>query len=361
MRNVKIIGAAYDTQEADLFGFRILVTDYSYTNSDGVILYFKGYARLSNVELNHFGQFNRDSEDDSTYGILFSNLLEYNYSRPSYVKSCAFNYGYAAAVGIFVTASIPIENNVVYHTIEWGFKIEGHSNIIRNNLLILNYWGSSFYTWEAKFDLFFFGALDVHEADSYIVENNFVAGAERIGIFYKGDLCPGQTLGAGRNHSVKNNIVYSSLTGVAMLPEYYFKQITCVRVSGFTVFKSSHWGLYLNTPWTLIAEYNTLVDNQVNLFPFIIFPLITGHEATNKTISVQNNVIVGRSPQYNCSTDLKPDDLNSREVKNMFSFGAGADYKGFIGVVWANFMSGSNMAPGKPWYFFCYFLLFVIR
>ena len=348
-RNVKIIGAPYATQEADLFGFRILVSDYSYMNNDGVILYYKGYARLSNVELNHFGQFNRESEDDSTYGILFSNLLEYNYSRPSYVRNCGFNYGYAAAVGIFISASIPIENNVVYHTIDWGLKIQGHSNIIRNNLLVLNYWASTFLTWEAPFDKFYWGALDVSEADSVVMENNFVAGAERIGVFFKGDVCAGGTLGSGKNHSIKNNIVYSSLGGVVILPTQFFPGLTCVRISGFTVFKSSHWGIYYQGFASVIVDSNTLIDNQVNVFTFVFSPSILNHETTNKTARVKDTAIVGRSSQFNCSSDTKPNDLNLNQATTITAYGAGVDNQGFIGIVWANFLSGANGAPGKPW------------
>jgi hypothetical protein len=348
-RNVKIIGAPYDTQEADLFGFRILVSDYSYINSDGVSLYYKGYARLSNVELNHFGQYSRGSEDDSTYGILFSNLLEYNYTRPSYVRGCAFNYGYNAAVGIFLSASIPIENNVVYHTIDFGFFIQGHSNIIRKNFLTVNYWSSSFLTWEAKFDPYYWGTIDAHQADSIVMEDNFVAGSERIGIFYKGDVCPGQTLGAGKNHSVNNNIVYSSLGGVVILPTYYFTQINCVRMSGFTVFKSSHLGIYYNGPYSVVIDSNTLIDNQISIFPIVTYPLINFHGVSNKTVTVENNFVVGRSPQFNCETDVKPDDLNFELAKTIATYGAGAKYNGFIGMVWPNFLSGANGAPTKTW------------
>ena len=68
-RNIKLIGAGYAKQESELFGFRMIVSDYS-----SPAAYYKGYARLSNVEFQRFGQFNHDSGDDSTYGILFSNL-----------------------------------------------------------------------------------------------------------------------------------------------------------------------------------------------------------------------------------------------------------------------------------------------
>ena len=39
--------------------------------------------------------------------------------------------------GIFGSASIPIENNVVYNTYNYGLNIQGNSNIIRKNLVAL--------------------------------------------------------------------------------------------------------------------------------------------------------------------------------------------------------------------------------
>jgi hypothetical protein len=176
-----------------------------------------------------------------------------------------------------------------------------------------------------------------------------VAGAERVGISFKGDVCPGETISAGKNHSVKSNIVYSSLAGVTLFSGSFLPKTTCVRVSGFTVFKSSHWGLYLNTPLSLLIEANTLIENQVGVFPFVIFPKSTDHDASNKTIVVQNNVIVGRTPQFNCDRDVKPDDMNANLAELMYSYGAGADYKGFIGIVWSNFISDRNGAPINHW------------
>lgn len=132
-RNVKIIGAG---SESDLYGFRIIVSDYS-ISINGIPTNYKGYARISNVEFFHPGQFSLDTADDSKYGILFSNLGDYNSSRPSYVKSSSFNDGYSCAVGIFGSNGIPIENNVIYRAYRYGLNIQGRNNIIRRNLVAL--------------------------------------------------------------------------------------------------------------------------------------------------------------------------------------------------------------------------------
>ena len=337
-RNVKVIGTSYPNQEADLFGFRIIVSDYSFTNSDGLDVYYKGFARLTDVEFDHPGQFSRAAQDDSLYGILISNLGEYDYKRPTYIRNCAFHDAYSAAIGILDTATIPVENNVIYRTIEFGIRLTGHSNIIRNNLVALNRWASSFLPWEAPFDFFYWGAISFYEADSIVLEGNFIAGAERMGVFYKGDVCPGDSLGPGKNHSIKDNTIYGTLGGVAMLPAYYFENLTCIKISGFTIFKSSHYGIYYQSYASLIVDSNVLIDNQINVFSMVIAPPGLSHLTSNKTILVQNSLIVGRSLKYDCDKDIKPDDLNFQYATTITAYGAGNDVQGKIGIIWANFL-----------------------
>lgn len=84
-RNVKVVGAEYVDQASDLFGFRILVSDYSAVTDD-ILLYYKGFARISNVEMEHFGQFDRGTGDDVKAGVLISNQGPFNATRPSYIK-----------------------------------------------------------------------------------------------------------------------------------------------------------------------------------------------------------------------------------------------------------------------------------
>ena len=109
-----------------------------------------------------------------------------NWTRPTYVKNCAFHHGFSVAIGISGSASIPIENNVIHHTLDMGLKIESHSNIIRNNLVALNFWPCTFVTWQASYTLDYWGAIDVHSSETIVLENNYVAGSQRLGINYRG-------------------------------------------------------------------------------------------------------------------------------------------------------------------------------
>ena len=95
-RNVRVINRS---PASELFGFRILVTDYSANvwnpvANESLITYYKGYARLSNIQFIGYGQFVDAADEDKREGIHLYNLGHWNPSRPTYIDSCSFDGGY---------------------------------------------------------------------------------------------------------------------------------------------------------------------------------------------------------------------------------------------------------------------------
>lgn len=352
-RNVKIIGEEYENIEEEMYGFRMIVSDYSKI-VNGVQMYYRGYARISNVEMYHPGQFGALTGDDSRYGILFSNLGTYNASKPSYVRNSSMHHGYSCAIAIFKCAGIPIEFNVIYRTVYYGLRIEGNSNIIRNNLVMMNFWSASLVPSMALYDRTYLGTIDLLNAASVVLEDNFVAGSDRIGVYFRGDMCANDTIDPGFNHSIKRNTVYASMQGVVILPIWtslsLFK-LNCTRVSGFTVFKSLHWGIYYESYGSLIVEENVLIENKVGLFSMVVEPNPIEHKAENKTSILRRSLVIGQSPTFDCKTDVPPTKDLNYFYSSMFasSYGAGLGYDAKIGLVWSNFMGGVNKAPLEPW------------
>ena len=218
---------------------------------------------------------------------------------------------------------------------------------------MLNYWSSTFITWEATLNAaLYWGAIDVHNADSVVLEDNYVAGAERFGVFFKGDACAPGLFDPSMNHSIKNNVVVGAMGGVVILPTFFFANLTCIRISGFTVFKSMYWGIYYQGPQSIVVDSNILVDNQVNVYALVIEPKITFHLMSNKTYLLTNSLIVGKSSTFDCEADVWPNDINEISAKTIQSFSGvyNKEFDGVVGCVWANFLSGSNQAPTKPWY-----------
>lgn len=94
-------------------------------------MYFKGFMRCTNTEFVHHGQFSRLAGDDRKFGVLFSNLQEYNFSRPSYVNNSVFHHGYFEAIGIISSNGIPIDNNIIYHSLDYSIYVQkSHSTVI---------------------------------------------------------------------------------------------------------------------------------------------------------------------------------------------------------------------------------------
>ena len=353
-RNIKVTGAQYANQYNEFFGSRIIVSDY-YNNvyaSDGnssVQVYFKGFARISNVEFNLFGQFSTYGGDDFAYGILFSDLGTYNPTRPSYITNSAFHNGFSAAIGILTSASIPITNNVFHNTIDFAIWVEGNSNIIRNNLVVLNIWSGTVLTQYAPFNKKFFGAIDISSADSSVVENNLIAGSQRLGLHFRGSPCGGASLGVGLNHSINGNQIYGALFGAAVYSPLDPFKLSCLQFSNFLIYKSVSAGLYAQVPANIIMDSNILIDNFINIFPQVYTPTSVSHFFdSTRSITVSNSLIIGKSPSFNCLTDVPPTDLNSQYSKTATPISTTSGGK--IGLVWANFLDSHNLAPSRPFF-----------
>jgi hypothetical protein len=346
-RNVKVSGGEYSGQFEDLYGSRIIVSDYSdfvYVDDNSTTIpipvYYRGYARISDVEFKRFGQFSRMAMDDYKYGILFSNLNAYDPARPNYVRNSAFHNGFAAAIGVFNCMGMPIENNTIHRSLDYSIRVEGHSNIIRKNLVVMNIWSPTFITKEAPFDKEFFGAIDIHFAKSAVVEDNLVAGSQRHGFYFAGSPCAGQTLNSNYNHLIKGNSVYGSLSGVSIMPNSVLP-LSCVEISGFTVYKSSSVGIYYQGAADIVISSNIIVDCQIGIFPQVLGPPSSlSHISQNRSIIISNNLVVGTSPNFNCVTDVPPQDLNAEYAKMSAPYGA--NNGGRIGAVWSNFIDGPN-------------------
>lgn len=274
-----------------------------------------------------------------------SNLGNYNATRETYVRESTFHHGLGVAIGISSSNNIPVESNVVYHTIDCAIKIEGSGNLITNNLVATNYWGATFQPEEATLDKTYVGAIDISKADSAVVTDNFVAGAERVGIAMRGDLCPGGSLPGSLAHSVRRNTVYGAGTGVSVQPKQAYS-LGCMEMSEFTVYKSQYFGIYYQASGAFTADSNTLVDNQINVFSIIFSPSASSHIATDKKVNIKNSLIVGKSSLYDCA-EIKPNNLS--DANSLFNtFGAGQSGSGVIGLTWPTFIGGPNGFPDKP-------------
>ncbi|KAA0710211.1 Fibrocystin-L Polycystic kidney and hepatic disease 1-like protein 1 [Triplophysa tibetana] len=282
-RNIKIIGQEYPEMKTQSYGARVLVGTFT---ERGIT--YRGKAQIRNVEFYRTGQEGWNDPSDPRYSLAFLNLG--NVGNDSYIKGCAFHDGFAPAIGVFGTDGLNIDDNVIHHTVGEGIRIWGDKNAVRRNLVTLTLWPGSYTEWNA--------AIEVNEATNVILQGNIVAGYERVGFRIDGEPCPGSS------HSVtqwSENEAHGGLYGVYMNKDGL---AGCSQIQGFTIWKSFDFGIYIQVSMNVFISNVTLVDNGMGIMPIIYRPPSVSHEYANKTVRVQESLIVGSSPNFNCLDTL---------------------------------------------------------
>ncbi|CAF4012065.1 unnamed protein product [Rotaria sp. Silwood2] len=223
-RNIRVINQYLGSS---LSGFRILITDYRtdvlhiYSNTM-YNAYYKGYARLSNTQFIGFGQLADGYYSEQLSGIYINRLGDYNPNRATFIDACSFDGGFNAAIGMRSTNGIPITNNVIYNTYRSGIVVTGMNNIVQNNLVTTVYWvGTGQDPSTAQFSSNYDGAIMARDATSVRLQNNLVAGVERLAYRIPGESCGGQAIYIPPNiiNEYSNNEAHSAMSGVNLWPE----------------------------------------------------------------------------------------------------------------------------------------------
>lgn len=313
----------YQGKKYNLTRFLLIIYDFT------IYLIFKGSAKISNAQMIRIGQIpggDMPTMSVCQNGLSLYNLGTNNGTRIQYVKNSSFTNGFDCAIAIDAVADpltitqptmgIIVENNVFFESAT-PFVTFGQSNIIRSNLVVGTNGNQAFIN------------------NAIIAEDNFFAG---VGFAFSGDSCPyGNQFPTGITMSVKNNIVHGqpkavSLNGPDMMnPE---NNLGCLRISGFTIYKSSSYAINYKGPFELLVDNNILIDNHVGLYATVIGPPSLTHAVGNKKVKIENNLIVGQSQTYSCE-----DDSNIWIQPLSFSYwGAGLKFDSKIGVVWSAFV-----------------------
>ncbi|XP_078542271.1 fibrocystin-L [Lissotriton helveticus] len=334
-RNIKIIGQDYPGWYKESFGARVLVSKFTYNNYE-----YRGSARISNVEFYHSGQEGYRDDYDPRYSVAFLNLDEIN-SNESYVQGCAFHNGFSPAIGVFGTNGLNVDDNIIHFTVGEGIRLWGERNKARRNLVTLAIWPSTYQDRKEINNLILWHAgIEVNKGSQIVLQDNIVAGFERVAYRINGEPCSGVSNLA---EEWSNNEAHGGLYGVYMqqdgLPG-------CSLIQGFTIWRCWDYGIYFQTTESVQINNVRLVDNGMGIFSIIYTPTATSHELSTKSVTIKNSLLVGSSPNFNCSDVLTSSDANIELSSAHRS--TRPPKGGRSGICWPTFASGHNGAPGKP-------------
>ncbi|XP_076961678.1 fibrocystin-L [Callospermophilus lateralis] len=334
-RNIKIIGEDYPGWTKDSFGARILVSSFT-----GNMMTFKGSARISNVEFYHSGQDGYRDSTDPRYAVTFLNLGQIEDHGSSYIRGCAFHHGFSPAIGVFRTDGLDIDDNIIHFTVGEGIRIWGDANRVRGNLVALSIWPGTYQNRKDLSSTLWHAAIEINKGTNTVLQNNVVAGFGRAGYRIDGEPCSRQS------NPMENwfgNEAHGGLYGIYMnqdgLPG-------CSLIQGFTIWTCWDYGIYFQTTESVRIYNMTLVDNGMAIFSMIYMPAAVSHKISSKTVQVKSSLIVGSSPEFNCSDVLTNDDPNIELTAAHRS--SRPPSGGRSGICWPTFASAHNMSPRKP-------------
>ncbi|XP_069815730.1 fibrocystin-L-like [Dendropsophus ebraccatus] len=329
-RNIKIIGEDYPGWYSESFGARVLVSTFNG---------YRGSARIENVEFYHSGQEGYRDPTDPRYSLAFLYLEEIS-TNESYVRGCAFHHGFSPAIGVFYSNGLDIDDNAIYFTVGEGIRVSGERVNIRRNLVALSLYPGTYQGRMGVNNVLWHAGIEISEGTDIVLQNNVVAGFERAGYHIDGESCQNV---ANPNQRWFNNEAYGGLYGIFMNQDGF---PDCTRIRGFKVWKCWDYGIYVQIVSSVQISDVFIADNGMGILTIIYKPPSVTHQISYKTVQISNSVLVGSSPDFDCSdvlTDIDPNIRLTPQHRSVRPVKGGRS-----GICWPTFASDHNLAPGNP-------------
>ena len=214
------------------------------------------------------------------------------------MRGSSFQDGFNTGIGIFGTNNLLVEDNVLHHVVGAGIRNKGSDNRILRNLVVYLLAIHTFKGLKPPFDQFWTGGIEVSFSKNTTMVGNVVAGSEKIGFALIGEDC-GTTAAEAL---WRDNEAHSCVHGIHIPPKA--RMPACVRISNFYLWKNYDYGIFTFGPASLKVTNNIFADNGVSLFLFVGLPPATSHKRVDKFIIVQDSLLVGVSPSFDCNYDF---------------------------------------------------------
>ncbi|KAF8567271.1 hypothetical protein P879_01118 [Paragonimus westermani] len=314
-----------DQSEQDKFGGRILV---SVAEIDGI--YTVGQLRLSAVLLRQMGQSRYLSSTDARLPVAFINCGDLD--RRSYINYSMFENSFSHAIGIYGTDNVDVRYTVVYKSGGSGLIVEGNGVSLFHVAVIESGWSGSSTSGsnDGGLDLMIQSAINLRRATAAKLYDVVAGGGERVCIVTSGLNCDVDSL-----NQWQYVVAHSCLIGMMNVAE----NMNCTLVRNVIVYSTSDFSIYWHTMSSVQADSVQLVDNTGGLYPYISKPDAQLNEHHNKTFTLKNSLVVGRSGRQSC-TDAAPVEVVKRAEDLLGPYAPGG---GNLGITPAQFMSTNGI------------------
>ena len=345
-RSIKILGthpnASVDTADQQSYGCRVLVSTY-FDNGN----MFTGLAKLSGVEFKGCGQEGFVESIDPRYSLAFLNTGEV-VDNSSYIKSCSFHKGYSTGIGVYGTNGLTITNNVVHRTVGPSFYITGNRHTIINNAAFLALFPGTYRGRDEPFNAEWTPNFELAQANDFELIGNSAAGGAKSGFHVKGENC----LIDGFVPKWRDNVAHSTLHGVHV---GYTDDFTsggrsatqgCSAFHRFTIYSCYHFGFFTYSRAGARLTDSLLVNNYAATFVIVIGPPALSHIRGEKTVTIQDTVIVSSIDSVNCTEYSRRPEIAFHRTSHT---GIQSLENGHVGVILTSFQSGSGGFPKFSW------------
>ncbi|VDP74908.1 unnamed protein product [Echinostoma caproni] len=304
------------------FGGRILVSTSLVQNQ-----FVLGQLKLSGVHFKQMGQSTFTSDTDARLPVAFINAG--NVSSTSSLNSSIFENSFTTAIGAYGSSGLIVRDTVIFNTSGSGIILKGDRHQLLRVAIVQAGWADDTRaTGQWQSDSIFIAGLDILNAPDTVLQDVSVAGARQIGLITVGFAC---TEDVGRYW--QSVVVHSCMLGI-LVPD---ATPPCNKIANIMVYSATEFSIYWRVPTSIIGTNMQLVDNRGGVYTYVATPGARTSERHNKTVILQDSLLIGRSGLQDCSDAPRPEVISkSSKLTGIYS-----PQMGHVGIVSAQFLSGA--------------------
>jgi hypothetical protein len=215
-----------------------------------------------------------------------------------------------------------------------AIKLTGNGHMLRNNLIANLLWTGSYDGRDDELNFEYNAGVYAVEYSDLIMEDNVVAGSQRVGYRLRPERCGSTTLW-------RNNEAHGVLIGVIHFA-VDLARADCYRLSGFKIWRAYDFGIYTTGDSSIEVDNVIISDSKLGIYNYQMGPNPLSHICKTVKGTLTHSLIAGDTGTLPCTDSLGG--------TNILRSGRGRSWRvngGHLGISWLNVPSGGNGAPLK--------------